>query len=85
MAIELSARIAFLKKIHLFHGLEEGELAVMAAELDEVQYPKDAVIFTQGAKADSFYLIYGGTVRIVRTVNKKEYQLARLVREDYFG
>jgi hypothetical protein len=83
--IELPARIAFLKKIHLFHGLEEAELAVLAAELDEVPYPKDAVIFTQGAKADSFYLIYGGTVRIVRTVNKKEYQLARLVREDYFG
>jgi hypothetical protein len=85
VAIELPARIAFLKKIHLFHGLEEGELAAIAAELDEVQYAKDAVIFTQGAKADSFYLIYGGTVRIVRTVNKKEYQLARLVREDYFG
>ena len=85
MAIELPARIAFLKKIHLFHGLEEGELAAIAAELDEVQYAKDAVIFQQGGKADSFYLIYGGTVNIVRTVNKKDYQLARLVREDYFG
>jgi hypothetical protein len=83
--IELPARIAFLKKIHLFHGLEEDELAVIASELDEVQYPKDAVIFQQGGKADSFYLIHGGSVKIMRTVNKKEYQLARLVREDYFG
>ena len=85
MPIELPARIAFLKKIHLFHGLGDDELAAVAAELDEVQFPKDAVIFPQGGKADSFYLIYGGTVRIVRTQNKKEYQLARLVREDYFG
>ena len=85
MPIELPARVAFLKKIHLFHGLEEDELAVIAAELDEVQYAKGAVIFQQGGKADSFYLIYGGTVNIVRTVNKKDYQLARLVREDYFG
>jgi hypothetical protein len=85
VAIELPARIAFLKKIHLFHGLEEDELETIAAELDEVQYAKDAVIFEQGGKADSFYLIYGGSVRIVRTVNKKDYQLARLVREDYFG
>ena len=85
MPIELPARIAFLKKIHLFHGLEEDELAALAAELEEVQYPKDAVIFQQGGKADSFYLIYGGSVRIVRTQNKKEFQLARLVREDYFG
>ncbi len=85
MPIELSARIAFLKKIHLFHGLGDEELVVLAAELQEVSYAKDAVIFQQGGKADSFYLIYGGSVRIVRTQNKKEYQLARLVREDYFG
>lgn len=85
MPIELSAKIAFLKKIHLFHGLGEDELAAVAAELQEVPYPKDAVIFQQGGKADSFYLIYGGVVRIVRTQNKKEYQLARLIREDYFG
>jgi hypothetical protein len=83
--IELPARIAFLKKIHLFHGLGDDELAAFAAELDEVQYPQGAVIFAQGGKADSFYLIYGGSVRIMRTVNKQEYQLARLVREDYFG
>ena len=85
MPIELPAKIAFLKKIHLFHGLGEEELAVVAAELQEVPYAKDAVIFHQGGKADSFYLIYGGTVRIVRSQNKKEFQLARLVREDYFG
>jgi len=85
VAIELSAKIAFIKKIHLFHGLGEEELAAVAAELEEVPYAKGAVIFQQGGKADSFYLIYGGSVRIVRTLNKKEYQLALLVREDYFG
>jgi hypothetical protein len=83
--IELPARIAFLKKIHLFHGVEEDDLAAIAAELDEVSYAKGAVIFEQAAKADSFYLIYGGTVRIVRRQNKKTFQLALLVREDYFG
>ena len=85
MPIELPAKIAFLKKIHLFHGLGDEELAVIAAELEEFQYPKGAVIFQQGGKADSFYLIYGGSVRIMRSVNKKEYQLALLVKEDYFG
>lgn len=85
MPIELSAKIAFLKKIHLFHGLGEEELAAIAATLQEVPYAKDAVIFQQDGKADSFYLIYGGKVRIARTQNKKEYQLALLVREDYFG
>ena len=85
MPIELPARIAFLKKIHLFNGLGEPELAAIAAELHEFSYPKGAVIFEQDGKADSFYLIYGGSVRIVRRQKKKEFQLARLVREDYFG
>jgi len=85
VTIELPARIAFLKKIHLFHGLEEDEYAAIAEELDEASYPAGSVIFKQDSKADSFYLIYGGSVRIVRRQNKKEIQLARLIREDYFG
>ena len=85
MPIELPARIAFLKKIHLFHGLEEDEYTAMAEELHEVSVAKGEVVFQQDSKAESFYLIYGGSVRIVRRQNKKEIQLARLVREDYFG
>ena len=85
MPIEIPARIAFLKKIHLFHGLEEDELAAIAQELEEVSYAKGDVVFEQEGKADSFYLIYGGAVRIVRKQKGKEFQLARLVKEDYFG
>jgi CRP-like cAMP-binding protein len=83
--VELPARIAFLKKIHLFQGLEEDEYVAIAEELQEFPVPKDGVVFKQDSKADSFYLIYGGSVRIVRRQNNKEIQLARLVKEDYFG
>ena len=85
MTIELFARIAFLKKIHLFHGFEEDEYAAIAEEMQEEAVPKGGVVFQQGKKAENFYLIYGGSVRIVRRQNNKEIQLARLVREDYFG
>jgi CRP-like cAMP-binding protein len=85
VAIEIPARVAFLKKIHLFHGLEDDELEAIAKELVEMQVPKGGVVFAQGGKADSFYLIYGGSVRIVRKQNNKEFQLAILVRNDYFG
>ena len=85
MTIELPARIAFLKKIHLFHGLEEDEYAAIAEEMQEEAVPQGGLVFQQGKKADNFYLIYGGSVRIVRRQNNKEIQLARLVREDYFG
>ena len=85
MAIETPARVAFLKKIHLFYGLEDDDYERIASELDEMQVPKGGVVFEQGAKADSFYLIYGGSVRIVRKQKNKEFQLAILVKNDYFG
>jgi len=83
--IETSAKIAFLKKIHLFYGLEEDELAAVAEELREVSYPTGRVVFEQDSKSESFYLIYGGGVRIVRKQQGKEIQLAVLVKNDYFG
>jgi len=83
--IETSARISFLKKIHLFHGLEDDELAAIAEELEEVSVAKDGVVFQQDSNADSFFLIYNGSVRVVRKQQGKEIQLARLVKEDYFG
>ena len=85
MAIDIPARVAFLKKIHLFYGLEDDDYERIASELDEMQVPLGGVIFEQGSKADSFYLIYGGSVRIVRKQNNKDYQLAILVKNDYFG
>ena len=85
MPIEIPARIAFLKKIHLFYGLEDEDFALLAEELDEVAVPKGAVIFEQDSKPDGFYLIYEGNVRITRVQERKEIQLALLVKNDYFG
>ncbi len=85
MPIEISARIAFLKKIHLFYGLEDDALLDLAQAIDEYPVSKDGVVVKQDSPADSFYMIYGGSVRIVRTQDGKEIQLARLVKNDYFG
>ncbi|HEX2993509.1 MAG TPA: cyclic nucleotide-binding domain-containing protein, partial [Anaerolineales bacterium] len=85
MPIEIPARVAFLKKIHLFYGLSDNELLAIAENLDEMPVPRGGVVFKQGDRAHSFYLIYGGSVRIVRRYQGKETQLARLVKDDYFG
>ena len=85
MAIETAAKIAFLKKIHLFYGLNDEEFAVLAEEMTERAYAKGEVIFEQDTKADGFYLIYGGSVKIIRKQDRKEIQLALLVKNDYFG
>jgi CRP-like cAMP-binding protein len=85
VTIEFHARLAFLKRIHLFHDLEEAELAAIAEKLVEHPYAAGSVIFEQGKRPDSFYLIYEGSVRITRKQDRKEIQIAVLVKDDYFG
>ncbi|HSJ90088.1 MAG TPA: cyclic nucleotide-binding domain-containing protein [Anaerolineales bacterium] len=83
--VELPARIAFLKKIHLFYGLDDEELMAVADQLNEASYSAGAVIFQQDTKAESLYFIYTGNVKIVRRREGKERALATLVAGDYFG
>ncbi|MEO8356806.1 MAG: cyclic nucleotide-binding domain-containing protein [Chloroflexota bacterium] len=83
--IDTPAKIDLLKKIHLFYGLGDDELSAVAEQLSETSYPAGGVIFQQDSKPESFYLIYGGNVRIVRKKEGKERQLAVLVKNDYFG
>jgi CRP-like cAMP-binding protein len=84
--IDTSARIAFLRKIHLFHNLEEEDLETIAGEMKELTVPEGEVVFEQESSSENFYLIYSGNVRIVRKMQRgKEIQLAVLVKHDYFG
>ena len=83
--IDIPARIAFLKKIHLFYGLDNDELEAVAEELEEVSVPNGGSVFEQDSKSEAFYMIYRGSVRIVRKLDGKEIQLAVLVKNDYFG
>ena len=84
--IDTFARIAFLKKIHLFYDLGDEELEAITNEMEEISVVKDGVVFEQDSKSESFYLIYSGNIRIIRKQQGKEdIQLAVLVKNDYFG
>jgi len=83
--MDIFARLEFLKKIHLFHGLSDAELQSIAEKVEEKTYSAGSVIFQQGTEAESFFLISSGKVRIVRQTQGKEEQLAILVNGDYFG
>ncbi|NTU55675.1 MAG: cyclic nucleotide-binding domain-containing protein [Anaerolineales bacterium] len=83
--IDTPAKVAFLKKIHLFYGLEDDELEIIANEMEEVSVPSGEVVFEQDSKSENFYLIYQGGVRVIRKHGGKEIQLAVLVKNDYFG
>jgi len=83
--IDKFARIAFLKKIHLFYSLDDDELETIADEMDEISVAEGEVVFAQDGKSENFYLIYSGNVRIFRKQQGKEIQLAILEKHDYFG
>jgi uncharacterized membrane protein YdbT with pleckstrin-like domain len=83
--LSLDARIELLSKIHLFHDLTEVEMKVVAERCREASYAEGQAIFKQGEKAESFFIIYKGKVRIVRKRDGREEHLATLVDNDFFG
>jgi CRP-like cAMP-binding protein len=85
VTIEIPERIAFLKKIHLFYGLEDDVLETIAKTMEELHVANGEVVFRQDSPSEGFYMIYRGSVRIVRKQGNKEFQLAILVKNDYFG
>ena len=86
--IELQQRIAFLDKVHLFSGLDQGQLAGIAPRLAEREISAGATVFKRGDKPDGFYMIYKGRVKITlpsAEKDKPDRQLAVLYAGDYFG
>ena len=83
--IDTEDRVFFLANSHLFRGLGEEELTVVAEMFDEVEHPAQYTILEQHNPADEFFMIYSGSVNVVRKVKQEEQQLAVLVPGDYFG
>ena len=83
--ISNEARLAFLRRIHLFRDLGDEELAAIAAQMEEEQCEAGKTIFAQGADADRFYIIYQGSVNITSLQREQTQPVATLVAGDYFG
>jgi len=83
MPVETFQRIAFLKRIHLFHGLTDEQVAAVADGLEEMTFPPDTEIVQEGDWGDAFFLLYQGGVTITR--EGLERPVALLVSGDYFG
>ena len=83
--IDIEDRVFFLANSHLFRGLGEVELGIVAKKFVEVEHPAQYTIIKQNEPADEFFMIYSGSVNVARTLNQEEQQLAVLVPGDYFG
>ncbi len=58
---------------------------MLADQLQELPYTSGDVIYRQTQKADTFYLIYKGSVNLVSLKKGKEINPSTLVAYDYFG
>ena len=75
-----------LKRVQLFEGLSDPELAEILMLGAVKEYPKDDVIFEDGSPGDCFYVIYDGSVRISKMFdNVGEEALTVLGAGDFLG
>ena len=83
MIIDSPQRIEFLKKIHLFHGLDDDQVSTIAGDLQEETFTTGATILKAEDERDRIYLIYSGIVFV--TQNNQHKGTGTLVAGDYFG
>lgn len=78
--------VDFLKKVELLVPLADYERQKVAEALEEVSYPANTTIFTQGAVGDAMYIVYSGEVTATKKNDKLgEHVVARLREGDCFG
>lgn len=84
--IELKQRVVLINKIHLFNGLKEDQLTLIASKFDEIEVPAGQVVFKRGDKPEGFYIVFKGKVNVTRPHQKQgEEMIIWLVSGDYFG
>lgn len=75
--------INFLKKVELLNSLAEYERKKIAEALDELSYNNNHVIFKQNDIADAMYIVYSGSVKIVKKTvdhNDKKQKIEEIVQ-----
>ena len=70
---------------YLFPGTPEALLGELVDKAVVQSLGKDAVVFRQGEKAEAFYLIRNGMVKISKKSGDKEVVLSYLVAGNFFG
>jgi signal-transduction protein with cAMP-binding, CBS, and nucleotidyltransferase domain len=74
-----------LRRIKLFAGLEESQLAAFIHYLEKVNCPQFSHLVRQGQRGDAMYLVVQGELRALSIVEGKETTLTTLVTGDWFG
>ena len=74
-------RLLFVRGVPIFKELRDDFLVRLASIMDEVAFPANHTIFTQGQEGRSLYIVVSGQVR----VHLKDQDLAQLAKGTCFG
>lgn len=74
--------VELLQKVPLFRGLDEKDLAKLAAIATEKSYMAGDVIFGEGTVGDSMFIVESGTVRVLK---RGEDEIVRMSTGQHFG
>ncbi|MGC4111523.1 MAG: ATP-binding protein [Nocardioides sp.] len=67
-----------LRAIDLFAGLTDDQLAELASDSDEVAFETGDVVFTEGERADEWWVLLSGSLDLVRRVGREDVVVARM-------
>jgi CRP-like cAMP-binding protein len=68
-----------LRRIYLFSGIAEADLAVLARMAVKKIFPRQATIFGEGKEAQGFYLLITGQVKLLKSSPEGKEYIIRLV------
>src|SRR5687768_10205759 len=77
----LVEKVLILKSLSIFNDTPEHILADLAPLMEEEEYEKDTLIFSEGEMGDCMYIIHQGEVKI----HKANMALAVLKEKEVFG
>lgn len=83
--LSLMDRILFLKRVPMFAALSPADLKQVAAIATEEIFPDGEVIAEQGEPGDAMFVIVSGEVRVCRSKDEQDVEVARRRAGEYVG
>ena len=75
----------FLSRLFVFAGLDEGRIARLAEDFEEVTLIDGERVYTEGVPDDYFYFVYDGKLRLSSGRGKLKRDWDLLIPGDFFG
>ncbi|BDA79467.1 cAMP-binding protein [Leptospira kobayashii] len=82
----MNPKVESLKKIYLFHTLNQDEVLHIAEKIHEIHLPPRNVLYDIGEEAESMYIVKYGTLQISTSTSQgDDVQLVTIGEGDHFG